>query len=426
VIELREYETKEVSWPAPPPAEQRKLAAALADRLQLLWLTGDRLRVTSKQWVGVVRSGDLVVRVTPKLTGDEHDVLTMLAALAELPLVEMLPLERDFATSRPPHLADLLCRLLCRATAQVLAAGPLQDYRDTEEDLPLLRGRLDLRRQAGRHFGRVDVLACRFQDFDHDVLDNRLLRAALARVRTVSTEPEVQRLAFGLHEELLALAPGPLPDLDVVERQLIYDRRNAHYRPAHTWALTLLRSHGLDRPFEDSGSAAAAVLLDMNRLFEQFLEWLLRTCVQDDDTRVLGQPPDRSVLRSAGRPYGTIRPDVLVRRGDSATAIDAKYKRYEARSVDASDLYQLFVYSQAYPGNTPPPRALLVYPSEQPVDDLRVELRPGTDIIAQVDCLALHLPPLLAALRNGGQRRADALASIRQRFAAAVSLSGSS
>ena len=51
----------------------------------------------------------------------------------------------------------------------------------------MLRGRLMMREQYLRRFGRIDVLECRFDDYDADIPENQLLAAALG----------------------VALAPGP-------------------------------------------------------------------------------------------------------------------------------------------------------------------------------------------------------------------------
>ena len=89
-----------------------------------------------------------------------------------------------------------------------------------------------------------------------------------------------------------------------------------------------------------------AFLLNMNRLFERFVTRLVEQALPAVLYRVTSQLPYRSVVWnvSSQRPCTNITPDVVVeRRGESdcQVAIDAKYKLYDERGFDPSDIYQL-------------------------------------------------------------------------------------
>jgi 5-methylcytosine-specific restriction endonuclease McrBC regulatory subunit McrC len=107
-------------------------------------------------------TNELSIRITLKYAGDELDVFTMLATANRLPHLSIEELERDLETGPSGDLPELLCQLVVQTSLPVLLAGPLQDYHADSDALSLLRDRLDLVRQTTRHFGRVDVLACRF------------------------------------------------------------------------------------------------------------------------------------------------------------------------------------------------------------------------------------------------------------------------
>ena len=72
-----------------------------------------------------------------------------------------------------------LALLLAEECRRVVRAGLLADYIEREEDLPILRGRLLLDRQVLRRFGRLDRLECRHDEHERDILENRILAAAL-------------------------------------------------------------------------------------------------------------------------------------------------------------------------------------------------------------------------------------------------------
>jgi len=290
--------------------------------MEVLWLANGRVRIQSFQWVGVVRLPDgRSIRIIPKLAGDELRVLAMLGFVGGLPAAEITQLQRDLETSVDRDGLELLCHLLAAASSRLLSSGPFQDYRNHRDTLPYVRGRLDLRRQAFMHYGRIDMLACEFQEFDHDVLENRLLRTALERARLLSRNPELRRRCAMLHDEFLAMAPGPVPHASEIKRNLHYDRRNEHYRAAHVWALALLEGQGVDKPFRDAGFAISTFLIDMNSLFERFATWLVTRSLSSNAVSVHPQHRDRTVLKSRGRPWGTLKPDMLVSAAGSNLAV---------------------------------------------------------------------------------------------------------
>ena len=412
MIELREYATKEFDGQAPPSHIQVSIRRQLRGRLEILWLSGNRVRVASTQWVGVVRLPDgQSIRIVPKLAGGELRVMTMLGLVGGLPSAEMDRMHRDLRTAPDGDALELLCRMMVRAASAVLTAGPLRDYRPQLDDVGFVRGRMNTRRQGLHHFGRVDVLACEFQEFDHDVLENRLICVALAKVRTASLDSETRRRALILHEEFLRLAPGPVPPPAQIRREVVYDRRNEHYRSAHVWSLALLEDALLDSPFSDAGASTTAFLIDMNALFEQFVMWLVKKCFAGGDISIRPQQRDGTVLRSDGKRWGTLIPDLLICRQDARIAVDAKYKRYDLRRISPSDVYQLLIYAQAYRGFTPHPRSILLYPTESAVQDIQIDLTPGVGQIASVVATGIELSRILRLLSTDHGRALELVAS---------------
>ncbi|MGY1621047.1 McrC family protein [Geodermatophilus sp. SYSU D00965] len=420
-LTLSEYDEREVHHPPPSLRAREALDRELGRRLQLTWLADDRLRIRTSSWVGVVRLSDgTPIRVVPKLAGDELQVLYMVGLAGGLRPDELLALERSIDTGASRDLVDLLCALLVSATSQLLASGAIRDYRQHGGDLPYVRGRVDVVSQSTRHFGRVDVLACHFEAFDHDVLENRVLRVALERAAAVTADPTVKRRARQLHNELLDIAPGPCPAAVDVERQLQYDRRNEGYRTAHVWALALLKNQSVVRPFDDAGQRGSVFLIDMNGLFERFVEWLFRRTLDPGEFDVQAQYRDRSLLWNGQKRWGTVVPDLLLRRRQATLAVDAKYKRYDVKRVSPDDLYQLFLYAQAYRGFGETPSSVLVFPSESHQAVQRLDLRVGGDTKTSVVAVALHLPELLEELRASPPEGDPVPARVRRQLEAAM------
>jgi 5-methylcytosine-specific restriction enzyme subunit McrC len=264
------------------------------------------------------------------------------------------------------------------------------------------------------------VLACQYEAFDYDVLENRVLREAVSRAAVVASDTTLRRRAHQLHEELSLIAPGPCPPPTQVAQRLQYDRRNEGYRTAHAWALVLLGGESIVRPFDDAGHASPTFLINMNRLFEQFVAWLFRRAYDGSNVEVREQARDRSLLWRGDARWGDVVPDIVLRRGNMRLAVDAKYKRYDLKRVSPGDLYQLFLYAQAYQGFGDTATALLVHPAEASQEGDRIELRVSGSTTASVTTIPLHLPQLLDRLRSSQDNRRQVLDDFRKQLKEAL------
>ena len=152
MIELSEHATIVAEGPAPQQRIEARIRRLLRNKIDLRWLAGDRVEIRASSWIGVVQlpTGQ-AIRVRPKLAGDELRVLVMLGVVNALPVDEIADLVRDLDDAPQGDARELLARLVVRTAHRVLATGLIRDYRPDTDDLPYLRGRLVLRRQALRH-----------------------------------------------------------------------------------------------------------------------------------------------------------------------------------------------------------------------------------------------------------------------------------
>ena len=369
---------------------------------------GGGVTVSTSAGVGVLRFHEFEVRIRPKLAGSNLRLVEMFEFATRLDALERHPAVRNLATGNE-GLLDLIGLLLVEETEQILAGGLLADYVVREEDLPTIRGRLLADRQWLERFGQVDRLVCRYDEHEHDIIENRLLGLALAACSRRLTDPTVKRRARqlqGILEDVcdpLAIDPSPPRD------EINYHRLNAHYRDAHELAWLIIDGLGTDDVLRSGATSSFAFVINMNDLFERFVEQLLRTLTNNTAYGVEAQRRDRSIIRDAetGKPRRTIVPDLLVTlRGAPAArvALDAKYKRYDDREVDMGDLYQTFLYAFAYASeeSVQLPAAALLYPSSRrsvPPSGFRVDSFERVPR-AEITVLGVHIPTVLDELNS--------------------------
>jgi len=352
-------------------AADRPLAASLvggdAGRLEIDELR-EGLRIRARSWVGVIRFQNFEIRIIPKLAGGQAGLAQMLALTSGLSALRRNRGQRYLAVADSAHLFDLLALLFAEACERIIQGGLLHDYVEREADLPVLRGRLLVDQQIRQHYGRVDRLACRYDDHLTDIVENQILAAALTVCRLRVNQPTVRLHIHRLHTLFTAVCTAHAPaDWKSVRATMQYHRLNEHYREAHELAWLLLEGMGVEDLLASGRTRSFAFLLDMNQLFERFIVRFVEHALAQEVYRVQTQKRDRSVIWDLlrQRPYTHITPDILVQAGNGRRlAVDAKYKLYDERQLSAADIYQSFLYAYAHSdASDQPPAALLLYPA---------------------------------------------------------------
>jgi 5-methylcytosine-specific restriction enzyme subunit McrC len=367
---MREWDTLTVKNVTPSSADlalTRVLAEQNESMLRVEWLYDRSARITSRSWVGVVRFDGFEVRVEPKLVGGNLGILRMLDYTRGLDSIQRLPTMQDLE-DEGASLIDLVCWLLADQCDYILRHGLLSDYVTREETLLNFRGQLRIYEQIRRHYGQVSELECRYDEYESDILENRILAVALRRARRVCVNTRVRAMLGRVEPLFSEVCPAEDIDVTAARDELTYHRRNQHYRDGHHWAFLLLGGKAIKDVYSAGDAGAFAFMFDMNRLFEEFVETILREALRSTMYRLASQSRTRSiVVDEKGRNYSTVIPDLLIRTGSRATErvlpVDSKYKLYDDQRVVAGDIYQTFLYAYAFapPGSFP--TAGVVFPA---------------------------------------------------------------
>ena len=364
----------------------------------------------------MLRLDSVEIRVVPKLAGEHLGLVRLLELVSGLDGLTRLAARAGVQVAGD-SLVDLIALLLAEACDAVIRRGLLSGYVEREEDLPMVRGRILPDRQVRRRFGRLDRVECRFDELEHDVDENRLLLLAVEAAARRATAFSVRRRLARLRGVL-----EPLCDPNAFDpaggREIVYNRLNSHYREAHSLAWMILGRRGIDDLFIPGDARTFAFLLYMNALFERFVERVLEAVLPRDRYRVRSQSAEASIICHAatGRTYSRVIPDVLVAsRCEPAIVlpIDAKYKLYEERKLDAGDVYQAFLYAFSLGRSTADrlPLALILHPSSHGIaapPHLRVR-RVSGEGGAEIRAIGLPISALLGELAAGHGANLDEL-----------------
>lgn len=344
----------------------KKLSTRSGPQVEILQL-GSGLRIRTFSWIGIIELDSIRLRIEPKLAGKHLNVPKLVDWTSGIDALRKVgpDLPIDF---KGDSLFDLLVRLLVDESEGLIRGGLRTDYIERQEAIRLLKGRLDVERQIRRQRGRFDKLECRFDERSSNIPDNQLLLAALDRSSHRVRNPLLRRRAN--RSRALLSEACTVPRNGLRTDKISYNRLNRHYQPGHHWAQLILDgSHGLESFYKSADGNCFAFLIDMNILFERFVEKALNDVLLAKNLKVRFQSPQGSVIRKAsGGPYRRLIPDTILVSPDDGIEIpiDAKYKRYSVKRVDTSDISQTFLYAFGLHRSVSEslPMALIVHPSE--------------------------------------------------------------
>lgn len=392
----------------------RRTARALSERrdppLRIEELR-DGLRIRARSWIGVIGLDAVEIRVEPKLSGGRAGLVRMVEYSMGVDGLAWKLGDAQLEASGG-DLLDLIGLLFARASERVIRRGLLADYVEREEWLPVVRGRLLADRQLCQRMGRLDRLACRYDELVRDLPETRVLAATARDACRRLRSPRVRRQLARVRDVLDAVCGTDACDVVHELSSITYDRQNAHYAAAHQLARLYWQGIGVEDLLGGGAVSTRAFLLDMNELFERFVERWLVGYLRPKGYDVVGQERDGSVLwnKTEHRRFARIIPDVVVRKRGAAKprlALDAKYKLYAERKIDTGDVYQAFMYS--YTAGIDPAEAVLVFPTsagERSWQTIAVRRPDGIDG-AYVHALGLPLVAMLdAGVRDEGAERA--------------------
>jgi len=324
-------------------AAQNWRKAHRLNALPLEWTGSDGCTLQARQWVGVVEVDGGRIEIYPKtdkaflqrnqLSAGEaqttlHVLLQMLEA-AHFPGWN----EAGQATLERGELAfvDLWAYLFGLHVRDELRRGQVRDYISYEDDLFVVRGRIQLSRQLSRFGDRLDRVACRWDEYSPDIPLLRLLKCAARllhrRTHHVGTVGLLSDCLLML-DEVQDVSPSVA--LMQNERPL-WARAHARLRPHFELARWILRELG---PQTASGQHATwTFFVNMNDVFESFVGAALqdRFSGQVECQQTLGH-----LISAPSKRHSQIA-DYVLKSADGVALGDAKWKLAQQAATGGED-----------------------------------------------------------------------------------------
>jgi 5-methylcytosine-specific restriction enzyme subunit McrC len=282
-------------------------------------------------------------------------------------------------TTDSPKISNLFATVLMRGVNRLIRRGLDRGYVEIEEEIPGVRGRIDVGDTLRRNLLIFGHATCRFDDLRYDVLHNQIIKATLTRLT------EVDDLDETLRQELRRLKRlfSEITDVSLSNslfRRVQLLRNNGNY-DLLIKICELVHSALLPHP-DGKGSKFSDLLDDkkiMPAVFEAFIRNFLKTEQNQFSVRSSLIEWDGEALTPDSVHYlPVMRTDVTLRSKHKTIIIDAKYypealaEHFGQRKIISDHLYQLFAYLKNYKSQPSETSAegILLYPTTSQSLDL--------------------------------------------------------
>lgn len=282
------------------------------------------------------------MEILPKIDGEDGAVRRSLTRMLAVALgISVADRDTSSMATQREDLLEVLVRLFAERLLVSVRRGLPHRYRRREENLAVLRGKLDIRHQLLRNTTRADRLACAYDELSVDTPLNRVLRAAVQRLAAVTRIAENRRRLGELAARLEFVGESA----DPLREPVRLDRTNAAFHRLHALARLFLAG---DWQGTTAGSEEGfSLLFAMNDLFEAFVGRCMQAALAPRPVRL--QRHDRYALEEGRRGIFGLKPDIVV---DGDIVVDTKWKRLDPGKpnlgVAESDVYQMLAYARAY------------------------------------------------------------------------------
>lgn len=322
------------------------------------------------QYCGVVGLGRRGLEILPKVDkigpkaqpGPCRGVLLRMLKLAGgLPMFRHQSVGQNLRSST---LLEVFLAAFLDAVADIVRAGLMRRYREREEDLGVVRGRILVHRQATVLADRGDLVACRFDDLTADNQWNQLVKFGLHAARPWLVSDHLLRRWNGLAAAFDEVSRTSA-DAGLIQ-ELTFDRQADRYRTVVQWVRWILAE--LSPTLRGGDNHAPGLLFDTNVLFQQAVATVLRRRLRSQSGMELRSQTSHVHLAEVEgvppRPRIRLRPDLILESGSAPIEIaDTKWKRIGMDrngylEPAESDVYQLLAYAAGHACE----RLSLIYP----------------------------------------------------------------
>ena len=368
-ITLHEHET----WPDTNEEDQVNQAKEIGKRLaqsqneleiiekinnEKEWFTIDPLttgiRIKASKFIGThdFKDSGFKLRIIPKIfeKDDDHVWKNTTAIIDFTDRVKIKNIAESqriyFEKNIEPTLFDHICRKLVDECDKLLRRGLLRSYVVHAENTKSLRGKLLLQHQILNDAMCKPQFFSEYDELEYNNLENQIILEALTVAEKLVKDYDLKMRTLRLAQQFSSVVEKI--STSKYERNNLmqsYTRQNAHYENIHSICDLVIERSGISDIYHGNHYLVMPFFVDMNKIFERFVERLFEDYYEDKPIREIGTQKGKKAWERSESSDKKMIPDIIITNyGKVSTIIDAKYKK----SLEESDLYQIGFYMHEY------------------------------------------------------------------------------
>jgi 5-methylcytosine-specific restriction enzyme subunit McrC len=317
-----------------------------------------------KQYVGIIQVDGLSIEVLPKVDRIRDNDTWREVLIQMLKATGRMKVQTNgHANVQRQHLnlLEIYFEMYLKELQYLIRSGLVKKYRKETSNVKALKGKLEFAGNIRKNLIHKERFYTTHQVYDVDHKIHQALGVALDIVshfskgtrlsdmcRRVQLDfPDVKRI--GVNEQVLS--------------SIRLDRKTAGYEKALEIARLIILNYSPD--IKSGKEQMLSLLFDMNILWEEYVLAMLKKECKGTDIKVKGQDSKRF-----WGSYKTIRPDIVLEKGEETYIIDTKWKRPTNKQPSVEDLRQMYTYSRFWDTE----KVMLLYPGD-PIDSKFVSYR---------------------------------------------------
>ena len=297
--------------------------------------------------MGTIQLSKRRVNIFPRF---DHDFKKLIKIILFTKDIKYKPFRQNLQTEKAnDDLYEIIISFLLEEVLNILKNNLFRAYVNFNENLKVVRGRIDFNNHLNKNFLMGDSIYCKYEDLNPNVIENQIVLKALniAFYMTADSNKKkiIKRYVSIFSELCIELKGKKVPHIN-------YNRINSHYIEAHYYSKLLIECIGAESLYQTGEHKCRySLLVDMNDLFEKFVAELFQKYLSSTYQTLPQYVVSDAILNDKNKTYRKIIPDIILKNKDKANeyiVIDTKNKAYGNKNVLNEDIYQLSFYGMYF------------------------------------------------------------------------------
>ncbi len=351
--------------------------------------------VKFSQYCGLIRLDDLHLEILPKIYGLENEPgatrFELVKMLRKAGFLKAMPAGSASISTQKHTLLDIFIAHFCEQLKSALIQGMSRQYRNVEENIGVLRGKLVTSQQLRSNLAHKERLYCAYDELSEDILLNQTIKFTLKLLLRLCRSSNIKQTLSQLLMSFDHVSHKSITSK--VLNAIVLDRTNQSFHEVIGQCRLFI--NGLNPDLYSGNYESFALLFDMNQLFEKWVASVMKPMAWQHGYQLREQGPKRylAIREDIEKKVFQMKPDISLVDGQANVVMifDVKWKLLDGDDkklgISQADLYQLNTYATQYGVKN----VALVYPRQQGLSSgYKLSFLGENDITVSVIVLDVH------------------------------------